>query len=1100
MTQTELSGTTGGGYWVQQILNGQLSIGDAILAIMNGATGADAETLVNKITVAYDFAEQTIAKNIGVTAPVPVSVVNEAAIVLTTVTSDATSVTGAESAISTYVAAFNSSPQIMLTTGADNILVTAPNTTIIGTANGLGATFTPGDMINGNGNANVTLTVSDLSTGGTWIPTLLAGVTIAGVQTANFNSGESVIANTASSAQGWSGLTQLTINDAGATAVTAAATTNITVLETGIAGAVTTSGGNNINITNFDANVAVGGATGNPAGTVTVADTAIAANTVVTNGGTNTSVTITGATAASPATAQITIGANLAPSGTVTVAATTGTANGNGIGLITVNGGTTVTVTETAGNSGATGNNTFEGDVFVNGTAATTTVTVNQSPTAVGASAVTTVVGVVGVSAVTASPGVQGVSAVIAVAPVAAQAAVVGTTAGTVIIQDANYDTTAANTITSVTLNNYGNSTINDNALTNLTLQGVAGGLVITNATSGGGFPTANSTLTLTLNTLSGANTIVDTNHEIKTLDVVTAGGNSTLAAFTDSSLTTLNVSGTNVLALAAINGSLTTLTVSGGAGFSDGATTSATGLAALGSALTITDTSSGKFSAALNDTLQSFAGSTGQDVITVSSTADATKAITAGSATNNELILEGGAYALTSATAAKITGFQTVGVAANVTGTIDMSVLDATASALDILGNSTIAFTKVATSASLLLENTNTTSVSVTYVDANGKTDSTTANIGTATNATSWTETLLTLKDANGVGIGTVNVVSNDSTFDAANVITTLVDNGLAALNVSGNAGLTIGTLNEASTQATSFTINNTETGAASVTINAFTDANLGNLIFTGSNASAIGVVNDTGAVLSVSNTGTSTASIGTIADNGLTTLNLGANVSLGQASTVGAEDAIGLQDTSTAGVTVAGGSDNAHVTIVLTGGAALGNFDTITLGNGNNYIHDTSSTGTVTVGVGTGSNWIDVGAAHNTTGSYNVTLGSHSAASGSDLIEIGSAGNGFATAQNVIITGAVTGDQIAFLNDLGAANNVLAAVATQATLAAAITAIETAAGAAAHDVAFTAFGGNTYVAENNAGAASATNTTLVEVVGIHTFTAGTGLITLAS
>ena len=596
VTQAELSGTTGAGYWVQQILHSQVSIGDAVLAIMNGATGADAETLLNKITVADDFAEQTLAKNIGVTAPVPASVVDEAAIVLTTVTSDPTSVTSAESAISTYVAAWNNDPQIMLTTGADNILVTAPNTTIYGTANGLGATFTPGDMINGNGNANVTLTVSDLSTGATWIPTLLAGVTIAGIQTAVFNSGEAITANTASSAQGWSGLTQLTINDAGATTVTAATTTNVTVVDTGTAGAVTTIGGDNLNITNFGANVTVGGVTGNPAGTVTVTDTAIAANTVATDGGTNVNVTITGATAASPVSGQILIGANLAPTGTVTVAATTGTANGNGIGLITVNGGTTVTVTETAGNSAATGNNTFEGDVLVNGNAATTTVTVNQSPTAVGASAVAAAAGVVGVSAVAASPGVQGVTAVTAMAPVAAQAAVVGTTAGSVIIQDANYNTAAANTITTVTLNNYAASVIKDNALSNLTLQGVAGTLVITNATSGGALPTANSTLTLTLNTLSGANTVVDTNNEIKTLDVVTTSGNSTLAAFIDTGLTKLNVSGSDVVTLPLINSSLTTLTVSGGAGFNDAATTATTGLAALGSALTITDTSGGKF------------------------------------------------------------------------------------------------------------------------------------------------------------------------------------------------------------------------------------------------------------------------------------------------------------------------------------------------------------------------------------------------------------------------------------------------------------------------------------------------------------------------
>ena len=205
-------------------------------------------------------------------------------------------------------------------------------------------------------------------------------------------------------------------------------------------------------------------------------------------------------------------------------------------------------------------------------------------------------------------------------------------------------------------------------------------------------------------------------------------------------------------------------------------------------------------------------------------------------------------------------------------------------------------------------------------------------------------------------------------------------------------------------------------------------------------------------------------------------------------------------MQDSVTAGVTVAGGSDNAHVTIVLTG-AASGKTDSITLGNGNNYIHDTSTAGTVNVVVGTGSNYIDLGLANNTTGAYNVTLGAHTAASGIDVVEIGSAGTNFATAANVMVTGAVTGDQIALLNDLGMATTVLTAVGTQATLAAAISAIETAAAAAAHDVAFTVFGGNTYVAENNAGAAaSATNTTLVELIGTHTFTAGTGLITIAS
>jgi len=1088
-------------YWTSQLQsragNAQ-GIGQFILDVISGATtgSADDMTLQNKVVVSAFITDSASTSGVNWTA-----VQSEAASLIaatTNASSGAGSVAAEEAAWSAYILPSNT---IVLTPGLDNIIVGQNNATIVGTANGVGATFSPGDSINGNGFTGASLTISDLGSVNPWTPTTVAGVSVSGVQTATFNGAAGVTANTASSAQGWSGLTSLIINDAGATSVTAAATTNVTVVDAGIAGAVTTIGGNNINISNFGANVTIGGATGNPVGSVTVTDAAIAGNTVAADGGTNVNVTITGAVAATAATAQITIGANVVPTGTVTVAATTGTANGNGIGLITVNGGTTVTVTETAGNAGATGNNTFEGNVVVNGTAVTTNVTVNQSPTATGASAVAAVAGVVGVASVAAAPGVQGVTAVTAVAAVAANAAVVGTTAGTVAIQDANYNTTTANTITSVALNNYGNSTIKDNALSNLTLQGVVGTLAITNATSGGGTPTANSTLNLTLNTLSGANTITDTNHEIKTLNVTTAGGNSTLAAFTDSSLNTLNVAGTNVLTLPAINGSLTTLAISGGAGFSDGATTAAGGLAALGAALTITDASSGKFSAALDDTTQTFAGSTGQDVITISSTHDATKVITAGSATNNELILEGGAYALTSATAAKVTGFQYLGVAANVTGIIDMSILDPAASKLDILGNSTIAFNKVATGAWLLLENTNTTSIAVTYADANGASDSTTVTIGSATNSAARTETSILLQDANLVGIGTVNVVSNDTTFNDANVITTLVDNGLAILNVSGNAGLTIGTLSEVTTQATSFTLNNTETGGAGVTITTFTDANLGNVTFSGSNASTIGTVNDLGAVLSIFNTGTSTASIGTIADNALTTLNLGANVALGQAGTVGAEDVIGLQDASNTGVTVMGGSDNAHVTIVLTSGAAVSKIDSITLGNGNNYVHDVSSAGTVNVVVGTGSNWIDLGIGNDTTGLYSVTLGSHTAASGNDLIEIGSAGTAFATTPNLVVTGAVTGDQVALLNDLGHLTTVLAAVATQSTLAAAITAIETAASAAAHDVAYTTFVGNTYVAENNAGAAaSATNTTVVELIGIHTFTAGTGLITIAS
>src|SRR5208283_1704480 len=121
---------------------------------------------------------------------------------------------------------------------------------------------------------------------------------------------------------------------------------------------------------------------------------------------------------------------------------------------------------------------------------------------------------------------------------------------------------------------------------------------------------------------------------------------------------------------------------------------------------------------------------------------------------------------------------------------------------------------------------------------------------------------------------------------------------------------------------------------------------------------------------VLGISNTGTSMASIGTINDNILTSLTLGANVALGQAATLVFNN--GLQDAVTAGVTVSGGSDNAHVTINLTG-AASGKTDGITLGNGNDIVYDVSTVGTVNVVVGTGSNYILFGSnSADTTGAY--------------------------------------------------------------------------------------------------------------------------------
>jgi hypothetical protein len=148
----------------------------------------------------------------------------------------------------------------------------------------------------------------------------------------------------------------------------------------------------------------------------------------------------------------------------------------------------------------------------------------------------------------------------------------------------------------------------------------------------------------------------------------------------------------------------------------------------------------------------------------------------------------------------------------------------------------------------------------------------------------------------------------------------------------------------------------------------------------------------------------------------------------------------------------------------------------------------------------LGTGSNYITLGGATtNSTGLYNVTLGSHSAATGVDYITVGTGGTAYASAPNYVITGAVTGDRLSFNADSVSSANALTATTAGGSATQTISAVEAAA-AFTHGVAYAVYGGNTYVAESASGVLASTDTTLVELIGTHTFTASTGYLTLAS
>lgn len=734
----------------------------------------------------------------------------------------------------------------------------------------------------------------------------------------------------------------------------------------------------------------------------------------------------------------------------------------------------------------------------VSGTSKSTTVTVTGTPAQAAQSAVTAVTGVIPVTVVPAATGVQGVAAVIGVTPQTGQTAQSAVTDGAVTINDANSSSTGAGAITTVTLANSGaGSVIKDNGLTSLSLTGTTGTLAITNSNSAAIAAHA-SVLSLTLDGLNvSANSITDTNSEIATLNVITANNDSILTGFVDSALSILTVSGTNMLTLKSINSSLTSLTVSGAAGFSDGAGVHGTGLAARGSQLAITDTSTGSFTAVLDDTAMNFTGGAGTDTITVSALADATHTITAGSATNNEIIFEGGAYGLTSASSGKFVNFRIVGVAGNVTGAIDLSVVAANVSTLEMLGASSVSFTKAATGAALLFDRSVTgASVSVSYADSSGASDSTAITMSSTVSS-------LSLQDSAGIGIATLNVTDNlaatETNVSAAHTLSALTDNGLSTLNVSGNAGLIIGSLTETTTPATSFTVNNASTNGYGVTINSLTDTALTSLAFAGSGVSTIGSLTTGAGSLTITNSGTVLDFVGTITDNSLGSLTLANNVAIGQVSTPLTTN--GLQDGSSSGVIVAGAADNAHVTVNLTSGAALGKTDSITLGNGSNIVVDASTAGTVTVNLGSGANLVELGsAALDTTALYNVTLAARTAAA-PNIIFVGTAGNNYASAPNTVITGLSVGDIIAFGNDPVSSSSApsIIALAGAANVAAVVALLE-AADKTAHKVVVGSYLGNTYLAESVTGFGGNLDTTVIELVGTPTLTASTGYLTVGT
>ncbi len=397
-----------------------------------------------------------------------------------------------------------------LTTGVDNLSLTANNNTINGTFGSLNATLTAGDSINGGTTAGNVLDLVDLGTGGAGNPTTVGANSISDIQTVNVVSSEAINANAASSSAGFFGLTQLNVtessNNASST-ITAAATTNISVIDQSQmnGGVVSVQGGLVISI-------------------------AVAEVSSVTGG----SVIVGSSTAPAIGTVEITATAQPAAPGNFQM------------GSITVYGGTIDSITQDE--AGFAGFTTTGGTISVYGGAATTSVTVDQTaPAAPSASTAGVVDGAVNIKDVNEAGGGAGVITTVsldglngasniydnALTNLTVNDSFIGTSVA--IVEGASTSATilalSINNDPGLTLDDVGNKyatvnvtigaqasslTIDDTALTTLTifgpsgLLGPAGSLVITtNATALSTINAAADTGALTVLTTAAGLTIV---------------------------------------------------------------------------------------------------------------------------------------------------------------------------------------------------------------------------------------------------------------------------------------------------------------------------------------------------------------------------------------------------------------------------------------------------------------------------------------------------------------------------------------------------------------------------------------------------------------
>lgn len=932
----------GANYWTDAILSGGVSKELAALAITQGALAnqtpqglIDAAMVAKTNAVAIDFTNSldTVPKINSYSGDAAAAAARGLLLQVTNTTDLTAFHANVLSAVDGLII-----PVVVntvLTTGVDILVGTAANDVFNAVPSATNtATLTSLDSIDGGAGTNTLNVIDTVDAGHAFsVPT---SITVKNVQNVNVTSANNTVTVDTS---GFTGTTALKVASVGGFTATAATTTSVSATDSALAAATATvTGGSDVTVNALGlaagGAVTVSGAVGNvsvtTAGKVTGTNAIGAVN--VTGGKTvtvNESVT---ASAASVATPTATHGAV-----NVTGDATTTAVTVNQAAAAAVGAGVAKEVFTATFGTGAGANTdilTFDGIAytasgalsatatatafvaFYNAQAGANWVAVDNSDATVTFTKKTAGVIADRVSGDFVTTGAGATIAVTAAAPTTQGTSLQAIADGAVTIADLNAgSTTKAATIASVTLANYGASTISSNALSKLSLSGTGGTLGLT---SGLATETV-KTLALTVNNLSGANTITDTSNHFTTINVTTAGKDSTIANIVDTAATALTVAGTNALAFTSVAGlsNLKTITVSGAAGLT-------ANVSALGS---ITDVnaaaSTGANTVTINAGQTTYEGGSGVDTVVVG--AAATVKIDGGAGSADVINLAGaGGTLLTAATGAKLVNFEVVDATGG-TGSFDVSVLTGIKGVqVGADGGSAVTFSNVAAGTSLsLLANAGH---AVTYgLKADTATDTLQLNLGTAKT------TGLTFTGGASIGsIETVTIASNGTVTSGVSTgtnslaltdaaLTKLVVTGAESLTLTGLSGNTVTTVDATGVaKGATFTLTTAATATAGATVTAAD----GNLVFTG--AAAVGKA-DTITAGHGNNTITETAG------NNIVTLGNGTN-----------------------GVSLTGAGNN---TLVVGTGA-----NTVVLGTGQNVVtfgaHAAGTTDSLTVGVATSAN----------------------------------------------------------------------------------------------------------------------------------------------